>query len=421
MTDRQLESKSGGLLEQAGRRRPIRIGLVGLAFAIVVVLRLWASLWARQEDTRELGVNDAGAGSQIRAELTIERTNFRPGVIDVFVRNGSRTSIRISQVAINQAYWTFVANPSEIARLEVSRVEIPYPWEEGEPIEVLLVTSDGQTVRERIDFPREDLASGFWHKAPRYVLVGTGMGIVPISLGLLALPMMRRSRRLTSVFLAFTLGVLAAVGVEAFAEALDTSRRVAPPLSAKLLIWAAAASAFGLIAWVSKVGRRQSLAPGGKPVSSLLPVTLAVAIGLHNFGEGLSVAGAEISGATTASVFLAIGFAVHNVTEGFAIAAGIAEAGAFEGGKAWPLERAFWLVMLAGIPATAGLLVGGQVPSPIFIVGLLGVGIGSVASVFVEVLDVLRARSTEASTEGMILAAAGGLVSMYLTSLLVSS
>ena len=52
---------------------------------------------------------------------------------------------------------------------------------------------------------------------------------------------------------------------------------------------------------------------------------VAIAIGLHNLGEGLAIGSAYAVGALALGAFLVIGFALHNTTEGLAIVAPVAQ------------------------------------------------------------------------------------------------
>ena len=48
-------------------------------------------------------------------------------------------------------------------------------------------------------------------------------------------------------------------------------------------------------------------------------MTIAVAIGLHNFAEGLAIGVSAQAGEIALATVLIIGFALHNATEGFGI------------------------------------------------------------------------------------------------------
>jgi zinc transporter ZupT len=82
----------------------------------------------------------------------------------------------------------------------------------------------------------------------------------------------------------------------------------------------------------------QSIGPGAMAMSELdhphvkrkealqLGMSIAVAIGLHNFSEGLAIGQSAHRGDTTLALLLVIGFALHNATEGFGIVGPLAGA-----------------------------------------------------------------------------------------------
>lgn len=365
----------------------------------------------------EAGRTGAGSearevGIELRAQLTIERSVFRPGRIELWVRNGGQLPVEISQVSVNEAYWTFEARPQRIARLETSRLAIPYPWEQGEPLRIEILTADGQTAVTQVDFPVAT-ASSPWSAWRRNLWLGAAIGLVPVALGLCVLPLLRRRRdSLEPLFLAFTVGVLAAVGTDAAVAGLDAARSASPALGGRLLLAAAAVLAYTATSVVSGglVGTGS-----GSQLGMRLAWALAIAIGVHNMGEGLAVAGAEAAGALRAGSALAIGFAVHNVSEGFALASAVGDV---------RLRRDVLilgaLATVAGMPAAAGLFVGGAIPSPVASIVLLGIGLGAVAQVLVAVARVLIDRVGTLEHPRLLASGAVGFALMYLTSLLVA-
>jgi ZIP family zinc transporter len=80
-------------------------------------------------------------------------------------------------------------------------------------------------------------------------------------------------------------------------------------------------------------------------------MTIALAIGLHNFAEGLAIGVSAKSGAIGLATVLVIGFALHNATEGFGIVGPL--------GDVKPSWR--WLALaglVAGGPTFLGTIVG---------------------------------------------------------------
>jgi len=85
-------------------------------------------------------------------------------------------------------------------------------------------------------------------------------------------------------------------------------------------------------------------------------MTIAVAIGLHNFAEGLAIGVSAQAGEIALATVLIIGFALHNATEGFGIVGPL--------GGVRPSWRWLGLAgLVAGGPTFLGSMVGYQVTS----------------------------------------------------------
>ncbi len=123
-----------------------------------------------------------------------------------------------------------------------------------------------------------------------------------------------------------------------------------------------------------------------------------------------------------------IGFTLHNVTEGVGIAAPLLPQakGTDHSQRASPSLRLFLgLALLAGAPAIFGAWIGGFAYSPLAAGLFLGIGVGAIWQVIVEVVRLLiRDSETEdrplvswTNVIGFLL----GLGIMYATGLLVSA
>jgi ZIP family zinc transporter len=85
-------------------------------------------------------------------------------------------------------------------------------------------------------------------------------------------------------------------------------------------------------------------------------VTIALAIGLHNFAEGLAIGVSASAGNISLATVLIVGFALHNATEGFGIVGPL--------GDVRPSWR--WLGMvglIGGAPTFLGAMLGYSVTS----------------------------------------------------------
>ena len=142
----------------------------------------------------------------------------------------------------------------------------------------------------------------------------------------------------------FTVG---AAGISSVVQRLQSRPAVLPPVAG-----GEAAASFGsdqLTALTAQAAaaRRAALRTG---------MTIAVAIGLHNFAEGLAIGVSAKAGAIGLTTVLIIGFGLHNATEGFGIVGPL--------GDVRPSWR--WLALaglVGGGPTFLGTLVGYQVHS----------------------------------------------------------
>jgi zinc transporter, ZIP family len=139
-------------------------------------------------------------------------------------------------------------------------------------------------------------------------------------------------------------------------------------------------------------------------------MVIAMAIGLHNFAEGLAIGVSAKAGAVGLATVLIIGFGLHNATEGFGIVGPL-------GG-----ERPSWkwlgmVGLIGGGPTFLGTLVGYQVhssPLELLFYALAG---GAVLYVIGEIWTGMRRYGHH--TLGLYLIAAGFLVGVA-TDLIVS-
>ena len=154
-------------------------------------------------------------------ELAVERTKLTPGVIELTVRNDGPDEVSIAQAVVNDAFVQFSGADSPIGRLETANVRIQQPWVEGEAYEVALMTSSGGTFAHEIpvavESPANDL-SFFGLMA----LLGVYVGVIPIALGMLWLPWVRRiPREWLRVVMALTVGLLGFLAIDATLEGFE--------------------------------------------------------------------------------------------------------------------------------------------------------------------------------------------------------
>ncbi|MCI0560324.1 MAG: divalent cation transporter, partial [Nitrososphaera sp.] len=248
-----------------------------------------------------------------------------------------------------------------------------------------------------------------------FALIGTYVGIVPVLIGLLWYPFLKRISHSKYVFfLSLTAGLLIFLGIDALVEANEIAlENVAGAFRGQLLIATGAAVSFLALMYVSdrligRVGSRTSVVMGPFAVALMI----AVGIGLHNLGEGLAIGGAMVLGEVALSTFLIVGFALHNTTEGLAIVAPMAR----------ERPRIAYLIMLglvAGAPAIIGTWIGGFVSSPLASIVFLSIGAGAVFQVVVAIARFAKKSGGSFLTGPGFAGVAVGMLVMYLTALLI--
>jgi zinc transporter, ZIP family len=114
-----------------------------------------------------------------------------------------------------------------------------------------------------------------------------------------------------------------------------------------------------------------------------LGMTIAAAIGLHNFAEGLAIGVSASTGEIGLATVLIIGFALHNATEGFGIIGPL--------GNVRPSWR--WVVLaglIGGGPTFVGSMVGYSVTSEPLELAFYAVSGGAILYVIGEVWNAMR-------------------------------
>ena len=340
--------------------------------------------------------------------LAVERTVLEPGSIELRVRNDGPDEVTIAQVLVNTAYWQHSISDRSLGRLESATVRIPYPWDEGLPLTIALVTSTGLPIEHEIEAaaetPKADAST-----LGVYTLLGVYIGVIPVAVGLLWFPALRRaSKRWLAFFLALTVGLLAFLLIDTIEEGLEIAGEAAGALNGVALFGIGAiVSVLALMVVERVLGRRRSGAPSGLGLAYLI----AAGIGLHNLGEGLAVGAALAAGEVALGTFLILGFAVHNTTEGLAIVSPLGSQESRPG-----LGHLVALGAIAGVPTIFGAWLGGFAFSPAWGALAFGVAAGAIAQVVWTVGRSLPTGHGLGSAFGAAGFAAGLLV-MYVTGL----
>lgn len=387
------------------------VGQAGIALAALVPLLLLGVVIALFVIT--------GAG--LRAEpvapievLNIQPIILRPGEIVVPVLNSGPEAVTVAQVLVDDAIWMAEAKPSNvIPRLGQATFTIPYRWVEGEPLFVKLITSNGLVFEREVTVAAPSPVPSL-DAFLRFGLVGIYVGVIPVGLGLLWFPFMRRlGRQAMNAILALTVGLLVFLVVDTLLEALEVAGRVPGVFQGVPLVAFGMLLSFLLLITIGQTGR----AGRGQGLSRLsLSYLIALGIGLHNLGEGLAIGAAFALGEAALGAFLVIGFTLHNITEGVGIAAPVAR-------EEPRLHHFVQLAALAGGPAILGTWLGGFVYSDIAAALFFGIGAGAILQVIYEVTRLIVRDSAKDNRPAFSWANLGGLTAgilvMYVTAFLV--
>ncbi len=345
----------------------------------------------------------------------IRRVEFSPGEIRIKVTNPQREELTIGSVTVDDAIVPYsLDGPRELGRLRSSTIVVPFEWVENDPIAVGVTSSTGiETVKAlpaAVETPSAS-AKGFLG----YAIIGFLVGVLPIALGLLWLPSLRRAdAKWLAAFMALTAGLLTFLGVEALAEAFELQAALPGTLGGPGLVLLGVAVSFLTITFFSaRTSRRKGVVSG-----MALATLVAVGIGLHNLGEGLAIGTSFGVGELTLGTFLIVGFMIHNVTEGLGIAAPLAEKG--EQARV-PLPKLVGLAAIAGTPAILGAWIGGYTGSDLLAVVFFAAAAGAAAQVVVEVTRFVARRAPGGLTSGYAVGGfLTGLAVMYATGLLAA-
>lgn len=387
---------------KSSKGKMIASGIIPFALLILLV----AYIFGPGSELLDLGV--------ALPEVTIEKVDFVDSEILATVRNTGPIPVEITMADVNDRIQPAAVEPDRfLERYETALVRIPFEWNEAQPYIIGITIEDGTRFEKEIEAAAPVLEPSL-ELAGFFAIIGTYVGIIPVMIGLLWLPFIKKiSKSKYHFFLALTAGLLLFLGIDSVEEALEVSREsLAGSFNGALLVATVIVlSFFGLYYTGEKLVKRTESSRMTKPVA--IALMIAIGIGLHNFGEGLAIGAAVGLGSIAFSTFLIVGFALHNTTEGIAIAAPMSR------GKTM-IGKLAGLGMIAGAPAIFGAWIGGFVYSPFTSVVFLSIGAGAIFQVTITILRWMREEGDKNLSSAAVASGfAIGMLIMYLTSILV--
>ena len=375
-----------------------------IPFAFVIVLMLY--IFGPGGDLLDFGI--------ALPEITIEKVDFIDSEIQATVRNTGPIPVQVVVADVNDRIQPAAVEPDGyLERYETTLVRIPFEWNEAEPYRIGITIDDGTRFEKEIEsaaFALEftlDLAIFF-------AIIGTYVGIIPVMIGLLWLPFIKKiSKQKYHFFLALTAGLLLFLAIDSIEESIEVSNEnLANSFNGALLVSTVVVLSFLALYYVgNKIISKSDSLHFSKPVA--IGLMISIGIGLHNFGEGLAIGAAVGIGSIAFSTFLIVGFALHNTTEGIAIAAPMSR------GKLMIGKLAI-MGLIAGSPAIFCAWIGGFAYSPFTSVVFLAIGAGAIFQVILVLLKwIQKENDGNLSTLSVVSGFAIGMLVMYFTSIFV--
>ena len=217
-------------------------------------------------------------------DISIEKVEFTENEIRATVRNTGPIDVNVVVADVNDRIQPAAIEPdSHLKRFETGLVRIPYDWNEGQPYAIGITIDDGTRFEKQIDAASASLEPnaelfGFLG------IIGLLIGVVPIMIGLLWYPFIKKlGKNAFNFFLSFTIGLLLFLGLDAIEEAFEISNdHLAPIFNGELLIATVVILSFlGLYGIGNLLIKRTEFSKLSKGLAISLMV--AIGIGLHNF------------------------------------------------------------------------------------------------------------------------------------------
>jgi zinc transporter ZupT len=342
-------------------------------------------------------------------EIHVLRHSLAEDVIHLDVVNSGPDPTTIAQVMVRGAFWHHSVEPArDLDPLDRARVTIPFPWNFGEPVEIVMLTSTGLTFDYEIAVA-SNTPQATGAALGRFALLGIFVGVIPVALGICWFPALRRmGRRSLDFVLYLTVGLLAFLAVDTIVEGLEIAEELPGVYHAEALFGLGLAGTLLLLFGIQVRSRERRAAAGSSGL--MIAWLIALGIGLHNMGEGLAIGSAYVLGELGLGAMLIVGFTLHNATEGVAIVAPILSDGA-------RIKRLIGLGALAGLPTILGCWIGAFTYSQLWALLFLGIGAGAIVQVIAAIVGgrPLAHSLTPANLSGL----AVGYLIMYGTGLLV--
>ena len=200
------------LSDKPSKGKLVASGLIPFAFLVILI----AYIFGPGSDLLDLGIP--------LPEITMEKVDFIDSEIQITVRNTGPIPVEIAMADVNDRIQPAAVEPDRyLERYETALVRIPFEWNPAEPYIVGLTVEDGTRFEKEIEAAAPALEPSL-ELVGLFAIIGTYVGIIPVMIGLLWLPFIKRiSKQKYHFFLALTAGLLLFLGIDSIEEALEVS------------------------------------------------------------------------------------------------------------------------------------------------------------------------------------------------------
>src|SRR6476620_5553579 len=365
----------------------IKKGLIkSIVLAIIPLLVLAGMIYFLYSPYSQSLINNTGIPSP---QITFEKIEFHNNQIIASIRNTGSTEIIISQADVNDRIQAAAIEPLKILqRLSEAKVIIPFLWNSGEPYEIGITTSDGvrfsKTIQTAAATPIPDV-----HQLSVFAILGSYVGVIPIMIGLVWYPFMRKlSTNQYNFFLSLTAGLLVFLGIDALIESNEiVTDNLASVFNCQILVFIVSVASFLVLYYVSERFSKRAIEKLIKKSSiffsstgnslkdnSITTTTTNNMSNTKNQQIQLTLQ-QQLIKPLAISMMISLGIGLHNFGEGLAIGAPLAKTGKLI------IKRLLLMGIIAGIPTILGAWVGGFIYSPIAAIVFLSIGAGAIFQV----------------------------------------
>ena len=128
-------------------------------------------------------------------DIHVIRHTLKQDLISLDIMNTGTDPVSIAQVMVRGAFWNHTVSPKRnLQPSDSARVDIPFPWNVGEPIGIVLLTSTGLPFDYEIEVasitPQPTVKA-----LSRFAMLGIYVGVIPVAIGICWFPFLRRLRK----------------------------------------------------------------------------------------------------------------------------------------------------------------------------------------------------------------------------------